>query len=405
MEKFLINIIRKFKFLNKKLLNMTFYLLSKFLFIILIFKKLSIVIIREDRIGHQVGTLDCELYLATERKNKLGIDTIFLFIEPYQNVSNKYVRDISSQIVNSFGFKSHIIFSNTKPNFLQKLINKIPKNKNFYKSSVTFTKHLKKPIFDNHTISNDIIKNLKIKKEKYICIYSRDTNYLKNKYPESDWEYHKYRNSNIDNLHDLSNYITNELDIEVVRVGSNPEKKINWDRKKFPKIIDYSFTKYQNEKNDINLISSCWVYISNGGGPESIAVASRKTMIRINQAPIIEEIGYEFGIYIPKLLRRVRDNKYISINEAIELGISQTYKNSDFIKNGIYCEENTGIDILNAFKDFIKYKENKFNRKEKSVLNKYMNLRRNNELQGLILKGFNNFIAPSFLLKYPDLLN
>ena len=86
------------------------YLLGKFLFIILFLKNLSIVIIREDRIGHQVGTLDCELYLATERKDKLGINTIFLFIEPYQNVSNKYFGDITSQIVNEFGFKSHIFF-------------------------------------------------------------------------------------------------------------------------------------------------------------------------------------------------------------------------------------------------------------------------------------------------------
>tara|TARA_Y100000589_G_scaffold330720_1_gene381250 strand:- start:1130 stop:2347 length:1218 start_codon:yes stop_codon:yes gene_type:complete len=405
MKKNFRNIILIYKFLNIKLINLFLYLLSKFLFIILFFKKLSIVIIREDRIGHQVGTLDCELYLATERKNKFKINTIFLFIEPYKNVSNKYFRDITEQIVNSFGFKSRIFFSKTKPSFIQKLINNIPKNKYFYKSSITFTKHLKKPIFDGSNTSNDIMKNLKIKRERYICIYSRDKNYLKNKYPELNWEYHNYRNSDIDNLRSVSNFITNELNLEVVRIGSNPEKKLKWGKKIFPKIVDYSFTKYQNEKNDINLISSCCFYISNGGGPESIAIASRKRMIRINQAPIIEEIGYEFGIYIPKLLRRVSDNKYISINKAIELGISQTYKNSDFIKNGIYCEENSEIDILNAFKDYIKYEENKFNMKEQSIINKYMILRRKNEIAGLILSGFNNFIAPSFLLKYPDLLN
>ena len=78
MEKFLINIIRKFKFLNKKLLNMTFYLLSKFLFIILIFKKLSIVIIREDRIGHQVGNFESEVYKTLKLKEK-NINTIFIF--------------------------------------------------------------------------------------------------------------------------------------------------------------------------------------------------------------------------------------------------------------------------------------------------------------------------------------
>ena len=227
------------KLLTKKLINPILYFLSKIIFIILFLKKLSIVIIREDRIGHQVGTLDCELYKATEKKF-LNINTIFLFIEPYQNVANKHFRDITGKIVNSFGFNYHIIFSETKQNFLQKLIDNIPKHKYFYKSSVSFTKHLKKPIFDFSNISNDVLKNLKIKKEKYICIYSRDTKYLESKYPELNWEYHKYRNSDIDNLLPLSNYVTNELDLEVVRVGSNPEKKIKWDRTKYPKIVAFA---------------------------------------------------------------------------------------------------------------------------------------------------------------------
>ena len=70
----------------------------------------------------------------------------------------------------------------------------------------------------------------------------------------------------------------------------------------------------------------------------------------------------------------------------------------------LYVEENSESDILNAFKDFLKYKNKSFNKEEKLIIKKYNILRKENEEKGLIIKGINNFIAPSFLLKYPKLL-
>ena len=75
------------------------------------------------------------------------------------------------------------------------------------------------------------------------------------------------------------------------------------------------------------------------------------------------------------------------------------------IKAGIYCEENDEIDILNSFKDFLKFQRNEFNDKEKLVIQKYMILRKEYEIKGLIKSKYNNFIAPSFLLRYPRLLD
>ena len=62
-----------FKLLVKFLIKLIGILLSKLLYFILFLNKLVIVIIREDRIGHQIGTLDCELFNATERKKKYNI--------------------------------------------------------------------------------------------------------------------------------------------------------------------------------------------------------------------------------------------------------------------------------------------------------------------------------------------
>ena len=63
---------------------------------------------------------------------------------------------------------------------------------------------------------------------------------------------------------------------------------------------------------------------------------------------------------------------FSSKREAINLGISKSYDYKEYTKLGIYCEENDEIDILNSFKDFLKFQRNEFNDKEKLVIQKYM---------------------------------
>ena len=380
--------------------------ISCILYIYCYLNKLSIVVIRENRYGHQIGTLDCELFLANERKKNLNIDTIFLLVETNKDVASKYLRQITPNIIQDFGFRCKVFASESKLTILQRLFkNYIAENKRFYRSSKCFTPHLSKSLFNQKYTSELILKQLKIEKKKYICIYSRDSKYLSQRFPDQDWSYHNHRNGDINNLKDLSNFVTEELNIEVVRIGSNVQNAINWTKQSFPKIIDYSSSNFVNDKNDIDLINFCSIYISNGGGPETVAIAARKEMIRINQTPILEEVGYEFGIYLPMLIRRNIDKSIVSIREVINLGLARTYSYHDYRKVNLTPEENDRVDILNAFKDYLKYKKNDFNHIEREIISKYKIIRKENEKKGLMLKGFNNFIAPSFLLKYPQLLD
>ena len=379
--------------------------LSKILYLIFVLKRVSAVLIRENRIGHQVGTLDSEIFIANERKKIKNQNTIFIFAENEENLASKYFREITPKIINRFGFKYIIFGKYFGSKFINFFLNNFLINsKRFYRSSATLTPRLKEGLLGDHNTAIDILNKLEIEKEKYICIYCRDSNYLKNRFPEFDWSYHNHRNSDIDNMEALANYILEETNLEVVRVGSNVETPIKWSKKDYPKIIDYSFSKYLNDKNDIDLISSCAVFISSAGGPESIAVAARKPLLRFNQTPILFELGYQHGIYLPKLIRNKKSNKIIGIREAINLGICNSYNYYDYENIGLFTEENKSIDILNAFKDYIKYKNEDFNSSEISIIDEYKKLRKENEQKGYILAGYENFIAPSFLLKYPDIL-
>ena len=52
-----------------------------------------IVLLREDRIGHQAGNADIEFYNAFKREKENRSKTIFIFPTPTFDVSNLYLRD------------------------------------------------------------------------------------------------------------------------------------------------------------------------------------------------------------------------------------------------------------------------------------------------------------------------
>ena len=132
-------------------------------------------------------------------------------------------------------FSCEVIKSNLKLTIKQRFLKNILKKIKDFTGHLKHYPHLKQSLFDNQNTSKDILNKLKIKKEKYICIYARDSRYLNERFPNLDWNYHNHRNSNIDNLSALANFTTNELNLEVVRVGSNVNKAISWSKDTFQK--------------------------------------------------------------------------------------------------------------------------------------------------------------------------
>ena len=233
---------------------------------------------------------------------------------------------------------------------------------------------LSKSILKN-SINNTLFKNFGIKPNNYVCIYARDSKFLKSVEQKRNWDYMNYRDSNIDNLKMLSEYITKTFGWDVIRIGSDPLKKINWERGGESKIIDYSFSGFRNDKNDIDLLANCKLFIGNGG-LASIPICSRREMIRINQVPIGIDAGYNHGIWIPKLHYLNKTKKYLSLTEIFEKRLSLACKSEYYQKSDIILKENSPEDILNVFKDYIKFKKNSFSKSDRLIIKKYHKVRK-----------------------------
>ena len=100
--------------------------------------KTKVVIIREDRIGHQLGDLDVEIYKAINRRKFINENTIFVFACSRSKLANKFARNASIKALKKLNLRSIIISEKEKSLFyLLKIIRYLLKSRNnFYKSIV-----------------------------------------------------------------------------------------------------------------------------------------------------------------------------------------------------------------------------------------------------------------------------
>ena len=370
-------------------------------------KNLYLIFLREDRVGHQ-GNADTEFFKASKRAKYNNSRTIFIFPYPEYKVANKFLRYKLIEYAKLEFYKVKVINYKYVNEYLTDLI--------LYSISVVFKScnniyfahnecgpRLSKNIFRNLKINNNLYKSLGIKSNNFVCIYARDSKFLESFDKNINFDYHNFRDSKIDNLKLLSQFISKNLGWDVLRIGSDPRKKISWERSGNSKIIDYSFSGLRNEKNDVDLLANCRLFIGNGG-PASIAIGARREMIRINQVPIGTDCGYNYGLWIPKLHYINESEKYLSLIEICERGLGNVHSGDYFEKSNIILKENTPEEILNIFKDYLKFKKDCFSKNEKLIIKKYQTIRKKIHNKWNILEYNKNFISPSFLIKYENLL-
>ena len=392
-----------------ELLNIfVFKLVNKFLKS----KNLYIVFLREERIGHQAGNADIEFCKAYHRKINNNSKTIFIFPFKLDHVANLELRKRLISFASKNSYKTIVLNHKYLTKVFSKiLINGLPRVfkscQNIYYSDTDTGPRISAQVLKTSKTHNILCKKLEINPKNYICITSRDENYLRSLNKKRNWDYHNYRNTDIDNLKGLSLYVQKELNMDVVRIGSYSKKRIKWESEKNPKIIDYSFSTYCSPKNDIELIAGCNLFINNGGGPVAAAIAARRNIITINHIPIRISIGNVWGLWIPKLLKLKKNNKFLSLRETEKLGLAESLNSEDYTKANIEIFENTEEDIVNAIKDYFKIKKGLIDYKENAVLKRYKEIRDESAhiFRKNIVPNDKDIISPSFLLKYPELLS
>ena len=201
---------------------------------------------------------------------------------------------------------------------------------------------------------------------KIVCLQVRDSAYLNDQIPNHNWDYHNYRDCEIDNYKLASEYLVDQGYI-VIRMG----RKVN---KSFISnnigIYDYANCKWASDFMDIYLGFKCEFCISTGTGWDAVpAWIFRKPTIFTNLVPFGHLPTYSENFLITtKRNFSQKLERELTISEVFGLGVSNFCYTSSYNHNQINLIENTPNEIKDVVIEMLQYLNGKDNATEEQIL-------------------------------------
>jgi putative glycosyltransferase (TIGR04372 family) len=234
---------------------------------------------------------------------------------------------------------------------------------------------------DSQITSGDkILKKLGVNLEKKIvCIYSRDSLYLKKTYPKIDWSHHDYRNLDI-NLFKESIYYLIDKDYFVIRIGSLADQKIKIDNDNF---LDYPFSAQVSDFLDVYIGHKCNFFISTSGGIDAFAQMFRKPILWPSLFPL-KDIKSSNKRYMASFrhIKYEETNKKLTMKEVINLNLDYCYDIEDLKNKKVYLCPPSEHELKIATQDMVEFLEDSFIEKEslKLLKKKFKNIFKNSKM-------------------------
>ena len=193
-------------------------------------------------------------------------------------------------------------------------------------------------------LGKETLQNLGISDgDKFVCFSNRESTYLDKIYPDRDWSYHDYRDS------DVRNYIPAMEEMVqrgyyVLRMGSVVKRPLEIEN---PHIIDYACSQERNEFMDLYIYAHCHFAVGSFSGPLDLANSLGKPVVGVNTVPLLpgNSHGFRNTIIGSKLLFNESMDRLMTLNEIIDSNCLHYCFSNEFDENGIKFIENDSETI------------------------------------------------------------
>ena len=337
----------------------TIFLIPIFLAILYIIRvkyRVRIALLNVNRIGHLAINTEVTLREAHFKECCVGRtskERVILVAPslPYHNASNSQLVKMFSRHKNVYQSWFFYRFISVWYKFLLKtpffFSTKHAMNGEEYKlfnninSTITFN-------LNEIDRGSSVLKKIGIGSNKYVCIFQRDSNYLYKKEGKSQ-EDRSCRDANIDTMIPSIKYLIKK-GYYVIRVGSQSKNKVSYKNKMF---IDYPFTKYISDFNDMYIIANSTFLVGSTSGICDIATLFDVPRLVVNAIPFGHSTIGKKTMFIPKKISK-KGNIMPYFDKSIKLLVDNY--TCDLVKEkGCEYVDNTESEILFAVKDFIEY--------------------------------------------------
>ena len=181
--------------------------------------------------------------------------------------------------------------------------------------------------------------------EPFVILNVRYSEYLEREYPGTNWDFHSYRNSNIQTYLAAMEWLATQ-GVWVIRVGKHATQRFE---SKSPLIIDYAFDSERSDLLDIWLCSNASGIISTASGLDYLAGIYRKPQLLINAMPLIAITTFLEMIWVPKHLKWSNGGKDLTLKEMLE---NSFYETDQYHNAGIAIVDLNEREILESVMEF-----------------------------------------------------
>ena len=207
----------------------------------------------------------------------------------------------------------------------------------------------------------------------FVCMILRDSAYLNTAIPHNNWDYHDYRNVDINNFV-LASETLAELGYFVIRMGHHVESRFP---SKHSKIIDYATNGMRNDIMDIYLGANCKFCITTSTGYDAVPNIFRRPMVYTGYIPFGHiHTSSEKYIVITRHYFSKKLNRELSMQEVLNSEFVLDHNKQTLEKNKILIIENTPEEIRYVVVEMKDRLENKWYETPKDMVlqNKFREL-------------------------------
>ena len=374
--------------IKKKIKHIILFLFTYCIYVCNFIFKIKFSTVSEDRIGGIAAA--CDMHLRREKIDNLNTKLCFFIDNPCNYTLLGLLKKRNIFIKSKF-LKTLLNLSKDKlikKNIYIPVTEDLHSYREFYKTKPQIFLSLKQKKFGYQEISKWGIKE----NDWWVCFHGRDSNYLKKKYPNINFDYHNYRDFNPNTMIDAILTVISKGGYAII-MGEDDNETLNIDNKK---LIHYN-KKYKTDFLDIFLCAEAKFFIGNSSGLKAVSQCFNVPIAATNQIGFNVLLQPINSLTIYKKLYSIEKKRLLTFNEMKKIGLFdkkegfKAYFTEYYKKNKLIPVENTKQEINGLVEDM-------FNLIDNNEINTIIQ----DKVKKKLFYGYDNIdlagnIAPSFL--------
>lgn len=176
----------------------------------------------------------------------------------------------------------------------------------------------------------------------FVCLIVRDHAYLRAQIPLVDWNYHNYRDSNIQNYILAAERLA-DRGYFVIRMGAKVHEPI---KSRHPRVIDYATNGMRDDFMDIYLGAKCAFCISSGTGFDAVPNIFRRPIVCVDHVSLADTYTFSNRYIAITKKHWLREKKrFMTFREIFASGAAYFATTKEYEDAGIELRGSTPDEI------------------------------------------------------------